>query len=290
MKFLAHLAVAATIFGAVNAGPVHGNQPAKDCKKKTGDHVVPWDAKYATGLIPAGLELCLAKHMGPYLLNPMYQGHPEHGHGSSGHGGSGHGGSGHGGVGLGTPGSNNGSLGASPGPGSTEGGLGAAAPLGGSCFGCIFTVAKEVPCIYTAIKNRDPSALLQCGIGKTDICECVDCLPAALSKYVQPWCSSSEGAGVAPTTELADDDFVANADDNVKAFLGLLSPAELEALKEKAQATNPPPPQTTDGGLTSPNPNGNGAGPELGCILGSSCGGCCCVGLCVLNSCIGGCF
>ncbi|CRK16140.1 hypothetical protein BN1723_002304 [Verticillium longisporum] len=290
MKFLAHLAVAATIFGAVNAGPVHGNQPAKDCKKKTGDHVVPWDAKYATGLIPAGLELCLAKHMGPYLLNPMYQGHPEHGHGSSGHGGSGHGGSGHGGVGLGTPGSNNGSLGASPGPGSTEGGLGAAAPLGGSCFGCIFTVAKEVPCIYTAIKNRDPSALLQCGIGKTDICECVDCLPAALSKYVQPWCSSSEGAGVAPTTELADDDFVANADDNVKAFLGLLSPAELEALKEKAQATNPPPPQTTDGGLTSPNPNGNGAGPELGCVLGSSCGGCCCVGLCVFNSCVGGCF
>ncbi|KAG7137862.1 hypothetical protein HYQ45_004916 [Verticillium longisporum] len=272
MKFLTHLAVAATIFGAVNAGPVHSSQPAKDCKKKkTGDHVVPWDAKYATGFIPAGLELSLAKHMGPYLLNAMYHGHSEHGHGSPGQGGSGHGG-----VGLGTPGSNNGSL-------------GAAAPLG-SCFGCIFTVAKEVPCIYTAIKNRDPSALLQCGIGKTDICECVDCLPAALSGYVKPWCSSSEGVGVAPTTELADDNFVANADDNVKAFLGLLSPAELEALKEKAQATNPPPPQTTDGGLTSPNPNGNGAGPELGCILGSSCGGCCCVGLCVLNSCIGGCF
>ncbi|KAL9949959.1 hypothetical protein ACHAP6_000677 [Verticillium nonalfalfae] len=291
MKFLAHLAVAATIFGAVNAGPVHGNKPAKDCKKKTGDHdAVPWDAKYATGFIPAGLELCLAKHMGPYLLNPMYQGHSEHGHGSSGHGSPGHGGVGPGTPGTpGTPGSNNGSLGASPEPGSTEGGLGATAPLG-SCFGCIFTVAKEVPCIYTAIKNRDPSALLQCGIGKTDICECVDCLPAALSKYVQPWCSSSEGVGVAPTTELADDNFVANADDNVKAFLGLLSPAELDALKEKAQATNPPPPQTTDGGLTSPNPNGNGAGPELGCVLGSSCGGCCCVGLCVFNSCVGGCF
>lgn len=88
----------------------------------------------------------------------MYHGHSEHGHGSPGHGG----------VGLGTPGSNNGSLGASPGTGSSEGGLGAAAPLG-SCFGCIFTVAKEVPCIYTAIKNRDPSALLQCGIGKTDV-------------------------------------------------------------------------------------------------------------------------
>ncbi|KAM0325838.1 hypothetical protein ACHAQA_007140 [Verticillium albo-atrum] len=274
MKFLAQLSVIGTMLSIVSASPGHSGHPVKNCKAKGGEQMVPWDAKY----------------VGPYLLNPMYQSPPGFGPGGPGHGGPGHGGPGHEGPGHEGPGAGPGTgPGVSPSPGPGAGpGLGATPEVGlGGCFGCLITVAKEVPCIYNAIKGGGFSALLQCGVGKSDICDCINCLPDALSKYVAGFCSSNEGEGVTPTLELADDNFVANADDNVKAFLGLLSPAELQALKEKAEAANPPRPEAT-GGLTAPNPTGNGT--VVGCVIGSDCGGCCCVGVCVLNSCIGGCF
>jgi len=39
----------------------------------------------------------------------------------------------------------------------------------GSCWGCAVTIAKELPCIYQAIKTVSVSALLNCGVAKPDV-------------------------------------------------------------------------------------------------------------------------
>jgi hypothetical protein len=46
----------------------------------------------------------------------------------------------------------------------------------GSCWGCAVTIAKELPCIYDAIKTVTPSSLLNCGVNKTDVRHCCCCL------------------------------------------------------------------------------------------------------------------
>jgi hypothetical protein len=52
------------------------------------------------------------------------------------------------------------------------------------------------------------------------ICKCLVCLPAALEKYVQPFCDSKSGADIAPTADISYVDFsyVAEYDANIQAY------------------------------------------------------------------------
>jgi hypothetical protein len=38
-----------------------------------------------------------------------------------------------------------------------------------SCWGCLVTVAEEVPCILEAIAEGNPALLLDCGVTKDDV-------------------------------------------------------------------------------------------------------------------------
>ena len=39
----------------------------------------------------------------------------------------------------------------------------------GSCFPCMGTIVKEVPCIAKFLKTRDWKDLLKCGVSKADV-------------------------------------------------------------------------------------------------------------------------
>lgn len=85
----------------------------------------------------------------------------------------------------------------------------------GSCWGCAVTIAKELPCIYQGIKLSSVSALLDCGVAKSDVsaidtvlvsaenssaltsslshiqlCHCADCLPDAVQSFVNQFCNA----------------------------------------------------------------------------------------------------
>jgi hypothetical protein len=101
----------------------------------------------------------------------------------------------------------------------------------GGCFGCLATVAKELPCIYYAVKGGGFDSLTKCGVGKPDVsdrlhrtlivqlCECVDCLPSVVSRYISGYCDSDAGNDQPVTTELVHDSFVKIPDLEAKAFL-----------------------------------------------------------------------
>jgi len=240
MVFFNTFTVLSTVLCIVTAapGPAVGPVARHVSPCRPGNNIVPWDPQYNTGVIPHGIESCLAAQIGPTFLNPFYQDGPKDGL--------------------------------------------------GSCWGCALTIAKELPCIATAIETEDISVLLGCGVDKPDVCNCLSCLPDSVYKYMANWCSSLEGNGIPATDEYSDNNFVDNASDSVKAFLGLLKVEELEILRDNAAADSVPAP-------TSPNYGGGYAGggglnPGLGCILGSKCGSCdCCFGLCVFGACGGVC-
>ncbi len=39
----------------------------------------------------------------------------------------------------------------------------------GSCWGCVVTIGKELPCAYDAVKTGSFSPLLNCGVDKSDV-------------------------------------------------------------------------------------------------------------------------
>jgi len=131
----------------------------------------------------------------------------------------------------------------------------------GSCWGCVVTIGKELPCIYEAIKTGSVKALLNCGVGKTDLCHCADCLPDAVKKFVDSFCAA-KGKPKTPSlkTPPAPAERIADADINFQAFKGSL----LKSTADDLEAVNFCP--------------------------GSSCGGCgCCIGACLFGACAGAC-
>ena len=45
----------------------------------------------------------------------------------------------------------------------------------GSCWGCAVPIAKELPCIYEAIKSVRVTTLRNCGVDKSEVSTAVDC-------------------------------------------------------------------------------------------------------------------
>ncbi|KAK1928063.1 hypothetical protein DB88DRAFT_508109 [Papiliotrema laurentii] len=150
----------------------------------------------------------------------------------------------------------------------------------GGCFGCLATVAKELPCIYYAVKGGGFDSLTKCGVGKPDLCECVDCLPSVVSRYISGYCDSDAGNDQPVTTELVHDSFVKTPDLEAKAFLGTLTNDDVDTIKRVVTAVQPTAqPQKRDD-------------QRVGCVFGSpGCSGCqgCCLGPCLFGSCIGIC-
>ncbi|KAK4031652.1 hypothetical protein C8A01DRAFT_41903 [Parachaetomium inaequale] len=131
----------------------------------------------------------------------------------------------------------------------------------GSCWGCAVTIAKELPCIYEAIKTVSVSALLNCGVDKSDLCNCADCLPDAVEQYVEQFCSA-KGKPKKPTLKnpTAAAERIADQDINFQGFKGSLPKATMNDLK------------------------------AVNFCPGSSCGSCdCCIGVCFVGECMGGC-
>jgi hypothetical protein len=157
----------------------------------------------------------------------------------------------------------------------------------GSCWGCAVTIAKELPCIYDAIKSVSVQALLDCGVDKSDVshptprvivkreelaltcimmctqlCNCADCLPDAVQPYVNQFCQSKAMKPKKPTLKnpIAPAERIAGQDLNFQGFKGSLPKSTLDDIK------------------------------ALSACPGTSCGGCgCCVGVCAWGECLGGC-
>ncbi|KAM7215692.1 hypothetical protein V8F06_008983, partial [Rhypophila decipiens] len=126
----------------------------------------------------------------------------------------------------------------------------------GSCWSCIPTIAKETPCVYQAIKEKSFKPLLTCGVTKADLCQCADCLPSMLKKFVEPFCQDKGDEPNKPSLKNPPRpaERVADADINFQAFKGSLLKSTADDLK------------------------------AVDFCPGSSCGGCnCCVGGCVFG-------
>jgi hypothetical protein len=59
----------------------------------------------------------------------------------------------------------------------------------GGCFGCLATVAKELPCIYYAVKGGGFDSLTKCGVGKPDVSD-------RLHRTLIPWRDSQSSRRV----------------------------------------------------------------------------------------------
>lgn len=130
----------------------------------------------------------------------------------------------------------------------------------GGCFGCLVTVAREIPCIYEAIKNKDPKDLLNCGVSKSGICDCLSCLPDSLQPYVQAFCGDGSLDNILPITAMANATFSDTDDYDIEAFLGTMPDDVVKYVQEQNEA---------------------------GCKIGQECGNVCCIGACVSDKCVG---
>jgi hypothetical protein len=157
----------------------------------------------------------------------------------------------------------------------------------GSCWGCVVTVGKELPCVYDAVKAGSFGPLLNCGVDKSDVsqcyfrflnykevptdvfstlrhiqlCNCADCLPDVVKKFVDGFCQA-KGKPKAPSLKNppVQAERIADADLNFQGFKGSL----LKSTAKDLKAVNFCP--------------------------GTSCGSCgCCVGVCVFGACGGAC-
>jgi hypothetical protein len=137
-----------------------------------------------------------------------------------------------------------------------------------SCFSFKYLTAVNnlLPCIFTAISSSNPRALLQCGVSKVDVCASAGCMPEGIQEYIADLCSeSSSPIHRGPVTDdLADPEFHESTDNNIRAFLGLLTQSELTAIRNYESS------------------HAKKTGVESSCVLGSRCGenNDCCLGTC----------
>ncbi|KAL8789109.1 MAG: hypothetical protein Q9195_006975 [Heterodermia aff. obscurata] len=89
----------------------------------------------------------------------------------------------------------------------------------GSCFSCVPTVVKELPCVYKAIKDKNPGEILNCGITKADLCKCVDCLPPVVRQFVELFCKAEDDVDVKDLYNYNTFYHLADVDLNLQAFL-----------------------------------------------------------------------
>jgi len=149
-------------------------------------------------------------------------------------------------------------------------------------FKCAGNVIKLAPCIATAVATENPLALLNCGVGKSTVCDCGKCLPDSVSKFVGQFCSSSTLPASAKGDEmLSYPDWIqfSQRAPYLQGFRGDLKKTVLDEAKGLVAAN-----KTKNGGFDTQD-------GIFGFCPGTICGGCgCCVGLCVLGTCAGGCI